>query len=86
MRVERQYAVVEATSLMVAGSLADEPVEERQSVIGRQALGMPLYAQDALVLGALDGLDDAIGSLGRYPEVGAGVRDGLMVKGVDIER
>ena len=81
--VEGQRAAVHVAGLAVGGGFADEPVEEGRALF-RKTFGMPLYADDALMLCALHGLDDAVLGVGDGTETGAGVVYRLMVEGVDM--
>ena len=46
---------------------------------------MPLHAKDGLELAALDGFHHTVGGLGRHAKLFAGVGDGLVVEGVDVD-
>ena len=84
MGIEGEHTAVQVFHLSECLCLTDEPLEERQTVVAH-ALGMPLYADDGLVLRALHSLNDAIGGGGGDFQVGAGRGHGLVVEGVDEE-
>ena len=68
--------------LTVGLGLADEPLEQGQSLL--HALRMPLNAKDALELGTLDGLDDAVLGRSHNAELIASIADSLVVERVDV--
>ena len=81
--VEGEHTVMELLCLAPGGGTTDEPLEEGCSL--GEALGMPLDAEDGLVLAALDGLDDTVGGHGTDTETGSAIGHGLMVEAVDVE-
>ena len=83
MGVEGEHTLMEVNGLAVVGSLTDEPLEQRQTIL--QTFGVPLDTEDALVLTTLDGLDYSIGGGGGDAETVTGVIDRLMVEGVDVD-
>ena len=81
--VEGEHTVVDLLGLAPGFGTTNEPLEEGCSL--SEALGMPLDTEDGLILAALDGLDDTIGSHGRSTETGTAIGHGLMVEAVDEE-
>lgn len=61
-----------------------QPSEQRLA-IGLQPFGMPLHAQQRLVLVALYGLDNAVGSQRAHLQFRPWCAYGLVVEGVDVD-
>ena len=89
MAVEGDDAAVYAARLAVVGSLVGQPAEERHHArIATQtkAFGVPLHADDALMLGGFHGFDDAVGCCGADAQVGACLAHSLVMEAVDRQR
>ena len=83
VRVERQHTTMDVAGAAVLLGLANKPLEDGQTIV--QALGVPLYTQDGLVLRALHGLYDAVVRTRYDTEARTWVVDSLVVEGVDEE-
>ena len=89
MTVQDNRCVVDALCLREGPRFVDKPAEERHHalvVIEDEALRMPLNSEQSLVLVALHGFDDAIGTLGRNLQMLSRIAYCLMVERVDSQR
>ena len=83
MRVKGEDTAVRAASLTILPCFAYQPLEDGQTVC--QAFRMPLYTHDALVLGALHGLDDVVFGACCDAEAFSRIIDRLVVERVDTK-
>ena len=84
MRVEHDVCIMKRLGLGIQLGFVYQPSEQRLA-IGLQPFGMPLHAQQRLVLVALYGLDNAIGSQRAHLQFRPWCAHGLVVEGVDVD-
>ena len=84
MGVEGYDAAVQRLCLLEGICLPYQPLEDGQAVLA-QPFRMPLYAQYALVLRALNRLNYAVRSCGDGAETFSRVIDSLMVERIDVQ-
>ena len=84
MGIEGYDASMQRLCLLEGISFPYQPLEDGQAILA-QPFRMPLYAQYALVLCALNRFNYAVRSCGDGAETFSRVIDSLMMEGIDVQ-